>query len=170
MRTTDCKTVNYFAYGSNINLSHLRWYLALHQIDLRHHIGRVRHSILHGYYLRTNYLTWDASGACNVEPAEGHVVEGLVMTITEQVRNVLRIKEGWPTCYDETQVEVLVGSKSVTAMTYIVAPERRLPRDVPVSHEYRELILEGSRDAGFSRSYQEQLCRVLKTTPQLVKK
>lgn len=156
-------TMTYFAYGSNINLAHLRWYLALHGIDHHDHVGEIRRAILHDHRLRTNYLTWDGlTGACNIKPAEGHAVEGLVMTITERVQYALRVKEGHPRCYEETPIKLMVGSKPITAFTYIVVPDRQLPCDVPVSHEYRQLILDGARKARFSPQYRRHLHGILR--------
>lgn len=165
-RSTTCGvtqnlTVPYFAYGSNINLAHLRWYLALHGLDHHDHVTEVRHAVLPNCRLRTNYMTWDGSGACNIEPCRGRAVEGLVMTISEQVHTVLRVKEGFPHCYDETQVEVVVEANTLTAMTYIVTPERQLPMNVPVSPQYRQLILHGARKASFSQRYQQRLRQLL---------
>ena len=68
--------------------------------------------MLRGYRLRTNYFSQaHRAGAANIEPAKGHIVEGIVIEITPAVLDVLRIKEGWPRCYAEA--EVLVDVRTV---------------------------------------------------------
>jgi len=155
-------TLHYFAYGSNINLPHLRMYLALHGVDNDDHVATFRPAMLHDHRLRTNYHTCDGSGACNIEACRGYHVEGLVMRISAQVQDVLRRKEGWPVCYEEIAIQVMTDAGRITAMAYVVTPDRQLLHDTPVSPQYRELILEGAREAGFSSEYQRHLRHVLR--------
>ena len=85
----------YFAYGSNLNLRLLSRYLANHGVDADE-LRNSRPAILPDHKLRTNYLSIvHNAGACNIEPSPGHAVEGVIMEITESVREGLRIKEGW---------------------------------------------------------------------------
>ena len=84
----------YFAYGSNTNLPHVNAYLDTHGVTLDTE-SRARHALLHNFRLRTNYLSSShRAGACNVEPAPDHHVEGVVMAITPAIRDVLRLKGG----------------------------------------------------------------------------
>ena len=88
--------MRYFAYGSNINLDHLHDYLDTHGVtldtELHAETGR-----LEGYALRTNYFAGShGAGACNIEPAHDQRVEGVVMSITPAIQDVLRVKEGFP--------------------------------------------------------------------------
>ena len=84
-----------------------------------------RRAVLRRYRLRTNYYSGaHRAGACNVEPDEDHHVEGVVMGISEGVRDILRAKEGFPACYEETEIEVQTSTESVSAFTYIVSPGR----------------------------------------------
>jgi len=156
----------YFAYGSNLNLPHLQDVLASHGADTGD-LGLPRCAILQGYRLRTNYLSSTrGAGACNIEPDEGSIVEGAVMEISPAIREVLRIKEGWPHRYEEIMVDVLVGDRreSIRALTYVVTPDHALDLDMPVTPRYRRLVLDGARAAALSKSYQEQLARLLRTT------
>ena len=163
--------MHYFAYGSNLNLDHLHDYVTNHGVDTEG-FGVHEVAILEDYQLRTNYVSsTHGAGACNVELAEGSTVEGLVMEISSAIRDVLRIKEGWPHRYQEIEVEVLVGApeEPLRAITYVVAPDHRLDVDMPVTPRYRRLVLEGARGAGLSKSYQEQLARLLRATESSVR-
>lgn len=159
--------MQYFAYGSNMNLKHLRAFL--HRFGVGPEgVSDPRHVILPDYRLRTNYLTTSGLGAANIEPCPGDAVEGVLLTITTDVQDALRAKEGWKHRYDETTVEVTLPSNGemILALTYRVTPEHRLPHDAPVSPRYRSLILAGAQDAGLSAEYQEHLRRILKPAPE----
>jgi hypothetical protein len=154
----------YFAYGSNMNLAHLRNCVGRWGAEPRG-IRQVRPATLVGYRLRTNYLRISGWGAANIEPAEDAAVEGVIMTISPEVHQALRAKEGAPHRYVETSVLVLPrnASRRVRAMTYLVSDEHCLPIDLPVTTTYRQLILDGAKDAKLSPRYQACLRRVLVT-------
>jgi len=89
----------YFAYGSNLNADHLTYYLDTHGVkldtELRGQQGK--HAFLHSFRIRTNYFASShRAGACNIEPAQDHYVEGVLWTITQPIQDALRIKEGHP--------------------------------------------------------------------------
>ena len=160
----------YFAYGSNINLDHLRSYLEKHGVD-PNEAAQAEHALLHDYVLRTNYFAGShGAGACNIEPAPDHHVEGVVMSIIPAIQSILRVKEGFPRCYEEIDIVVNTASKraSVRALTYIVTPAHRLDIDLPVTAQYRALILAGAKHFDFSESYQEALRSKLRTAPSLL--
>ena len=72
----------YFAYGSNLNLEHLTGYLDTHGVTLDTEF-QAEYALLQHYRLRTNYFAGShGAGACNIEPAHDHRVEGVVMSIT----------------------------------------------------------------------------------------
>ena len=82
--------MDYFAYGSNINLLHLATLLAEHGVN-PDEIGHPRRAVLRCHRLRTNYYSSaHCAGACNVEPDENHHVEGVVMAVTDAVHHFLR--------------------------------------------------------------------------------
>ena len=90
--------MQYFAYGSNINLDHLTEYLDTHGVSLDTELG-VQHALLHNFRLRTNYFAGShGAGACNIEPAQGEFVEGVLWTITPAAQDAPRVKEGFPRC------------------------------------------------------------------------
>lgn len=155
--------LNYFAYGSNINPGHISSFLRSHGVD-PDHISKVRRALLSGYRLRTNYMTAGRGAAANIEPTNGCSVEGVVMEISESVRDALRTKEGWPFRYEEVPVRVrLRNGWMADAFTYVVTRDMRVPWDLPVSKRYRALIIDGARAYGFTHRYQHQLHVLLKT-------
>ena len=160
----------YFAYGSNLNLDHLHDYLDTHGTTLDTEL-RGQHALLHNFRLRTNYFAGThGAGACNIEPAEAEVVEGVIMSITPAIHDVLRVKEGFPHRYEEIDVDVHTASTQapVRALTYIVTPTHRLDVDLPVTARYRDFVLNGAKHFGFSTSYQEELRSKLRTAPSLL--
>ena len=71
--------MDYFAYGSNINLEHLKLCLAKAGVD-PDDITDVQHPILPRYSLRTNYFSRaHCAGACNIDPTQSSIVEGVTM-------------------------------------------------------------------------------------------
>ncbi len=159
----------YLAYGSNISLDHLRSYLDTHGVTLDSEFGG-EHALLHHYRLRTNYFAGThLAGACNIEPAQGHHVEGVVMSITPAIQDALRLKEGVPLRYHEIEVNVHTAATqaSVRAITYVVTLAHRLDVDLPVTARYRKLILDGAKAFGLTGMYQQRLRRVLRTAPPL---
>ena len=157
--------MDYFAYGSNINLEHFSAYLANHGVD-PDNVANCRHATLFDYKLRSNYYAVaHRAGACNIEFAKNERVEGVIMTITPSVREVLRVKEGWPTCYEEVGILVTTSIAEISAFTYIVNPSRRLDVDLAVAAYYRDYILSGAKRWDFSEAYRDHLQRLLKIAP-----
>ena len=156
----------YFAYGSNLNLEHLAAYLTSRGVSWSTP-KRPRLAILPDHRLRTNYFsTAHQAGACNVEPAAGRLVEGIILQITEDVRSALRRKEGYPRCYEEVEIKVIASTKKIVrAFTYVVNPVHRLDRNLPVTRKYRRLILDGAKAVGLSTTYQTFLRHLLKHLP-----
>lgn len=154
----------YWAYGSNSHLSALRNYLVRHEVSPKD-ISNPRRAILDDYRIRTNYLRDGRTGAANVEPALGHRVEGLLLDISSDVHRVLRRKEGFPHRYCEVNIFVHLprSRRLIMAMTYIVTQECRLPTDMPVHQTYRQTLLEGAHQAGFTKKYQRHLSTLLRT-------
>jgi hypothetical protein len=159
----------YYAYGSNINLDHLTNFLDQHGVILDTEL-RGQHAFLHNFQLRTNYFAGThGAGACNIEPAPDHHVEGVIITVTPAIRDALRVKEGFPNSYHEIDVIVRTAAAQtpVRAFTYVVTPELRLEIDLPVTRQYRSMILAGARHFRFSKSYQKTLRDKLQTAPYL---
>ncbi len=154
--------MNYFAFGSNISVFHLLRLIAEHGVGVDA-LKNPRRAVLRGYRLRTNYYSGaHRAGAANIELAEGHNVEGVVMGISEGVRDILRAKEGFPACYEENEIKVQTSTGFVPAFTYVVSPAQQLTVDLPVTSEYRQRILVGARMFDFSPGYQRRLRRTLR--------
>ena len=160
--------MKYFAFGSNINVFHLLRLLTEHGVDVDD-LKNPRRAVLRGYRLRTNYYSGaHGAGAANIELAEVHNVEGVVMGISEGVRDILRAKEGFPACYEEIEIKVQTSTRLVPAFTYVVSPARQLTIDLPVTPTYRQTILDGARMFRFSQSYQRHLQRALKPIRSMI--
>ena len=158
----------YFAYGSNINLRHLKAFLDTHGVELDTEL-KAEIAQLDGYLLRTNYFAGThGAGACNIEPAPGHHVEGVLVSITSAIRDALRVKEGFPLCVND-EIDAIVHTAStqasVRALTYMVTPTHGLDIDLPVTARYRDIVLTGARQCGLSTAYQRQLSRRLRAIP-----
>jgi len=155
----------YFAYGSNMDLDHFGAFLDTHGVMLDTNLD-ARPARLSGYRLRTNYFAHShGAGACNIEPAPGRSVEGVLMHVTPAIRNALRIKEGYPQRYTEVEVAVQAPSgASLKAFTYIVSATQRLDIDLPVTARYRECVLGGADSFQLSNAYQKQLHSTLRAT------
>lgn len=155
----------YFGYGSNMNMAALRnWVADRSPRPIR--LDQPRLATLHNYRFRTNfYSITHGAGAANIEPAEGDEVEGVLLEIDTELRKLLRRKEGWPNIYQEHEVLVTTNGdgRLQRAVTFMVAPDWQLHDDLAVSGEYRETILEASRQLPLSPSYQKLLARVLVT-------
>ena len=94
-------------------------------------------------------------------------MEGILIEVAEDVRSALRRKEGYPNSYLEFEIQVIIPStkKTLPAFTYLVNPVHRLDRNLPVTRKYRQLILDGAKAVGLSKSYQTFLRRVLRALP-----
>jgi len=154
----------YFAYGSNTNLPALRRYLVQHGLNFRD-VSKPCRALLEGWRIRTNYLMSRMTGAANIEPTKGTRVEGLLMEMTPAVHQALRRKEGWPHRYREIAVTVTIPRtrQIMAAITYVVSKAYQLPVDMPVHEDYRDAVLDGAKQAGFTKKYQHYLSRLLRT-------
>lgn len=164
-----CGVMMYFAYGSNLNVDHVADYLDTHGVTPGTEL-RGQHVLLHDYRLGTNYFaTSHGAGACNIEPAPDHHVEGALWSITPAIRDALRVKEGFPHRYEEIAVEVhaAVTQASVRAITYVVTLQHRLDVDLPVTARYRDFVLAGAKRFNLTNEYQEKLRSLLRVAPSL---
>ena len=159
----------YFAYGSNLNADHLIEYLDTHDVTLDTELDG-EHALLQNFHIRTNYFAGShGAGACNIEPAQDHRVEGVLWTITPAIQDALQAKEGYPHRYEETEVIVHTEGtqEPVRAITYVVSPKHRLDMDLPVTARYRNFVLNGAKEFNLSNEYQKQLRHLLQVAPSL---
>lgn len=155
--------IRYFAYGSNMNLRHLREYLVQHGRDPRG-IHGPRRAFLHDWRFRTNYARSSGIGAANIELWEGGRVEGLLMSVTPEAFRCINRKEAAGVRYQPLAVYVTVPKErcGMVAMAFTVCDEYRLPFDIRVDERYRSLILEAAERWRFSQAYQATLRRILR--------
>ena len=153
----------YFAYGSNMNLTALRTWIA-DRMPGEVRLDQARLATLHDYRFRSNYFSIPpGAGAANIEPVNGNRVEGVFLGIDTELRKLLRRKEGWPHIYQEHEVRVTANGerRPRRAFTFMVASDWQLPEDLAVSRAYRNTILEAGRQLPLSPSYQRMLAQVL---------
>ena len=145
-----------------MNLPHLREWLLRNKVDPAG-VTNPRHAVLPSFRFRTNYLTASSLGAANVEPSRSKVVEGLLLTVTPDVVEALRVKEGHPRRYKETEVQVIdpKSGKFINAITYRVTMDYQLLFDIPVSTRYLSFVLEGAKAIPLSPDYQASLRSML---------
>lgn len=90
------------------------------------------------------------------------------MTITPEILDKLRFKEGCPGVYEEIDINLeLTRGRGLSAFTYIINPKMALQDDFGVTANYRRLILAGAKKFNFSPQYQEALRQELKIVPSL---
>ena len=77
---------------------------------------------------------------CNVVPAPGSSVPGLLWTITDQDLVNLDWAEGYPTYYDRVQVPVLIDELALNAVVYFM-PGKTQP--CPPGRGYLDLVRTG---------------------------
>lgn len=123
--------VIYFAYGSNMNSEQMR--------------ERCPGSkALISARLRDYRLT--EREKADIDPEPGAVVYGMMYHIWEEDLNTLDRREGYPTTYTRTEVEIeSAEGETYRALTYIMTPEKKAMRDgMPYDGWYRERCARGA--------------------------
>jgi hypothetical protein len=77
---------------------------------------------------------------CNIKPALGSSVPGLLWTITDQDLEALDWTEGYPAYYDRVQVPVLIDELPLNAVVYFM-PGKTQP--CPPGRGYLDLVRTG---------------------------
>lgn len=91
----------------------------------------------------------------NIEPAKGKKTPVLLYEINESDEKSLDSCEGYPSCYEKSEVLVNIGDSSredpklVSAMVFVMTKEYKVSNRVP-RNGYIEQIKNGYRKAGFS--------------------
>ena len=134
--------MRYFAYGSNL------W-----QPRLECRVGAVRVmgvAILSDHALHWHKRSKDGSGKCDIVPATGDEVIGVVYALDETQLEALDRAEGVGAGYDRHDVQVELSGQSMTAAAYIATQvdDALLPYDW-----YRHLVLAGARRHGLPADY-----------------
>jgi gamma-glutamylcyclotransferase len=129
--------VNYFAYGSNMDLLRLR--------ERAVHPRERRAAILRGYGLRFNKQSAakTGEGKANIVAQTDESVEGILSEVTEEEMGMLDRCEGAPAHYLRASVVVrLENGTEVEAVTYVANPSMVVDGLRPTK-EYLSHLLAG---------------------------
>ncbi len=142
------KQTIYLAYGSNLNLRQMAY-----RCPTAVPIGTTE---LKGYDLK--FRGGDGNAIATVEPGEG-CVPALLWTLKQADEQALNQYEGCPHFYRKETVAVELGSKTVSAMLYVMNDGHELGRP---SKYYFNTILEGYDDVGLDKNKLYEAARFLK--------
>lgn len=131
----------YFAFGSNLHAPRM-----LGRVPSARFVAVAR---MADYTLAFRKRGKDGSGKCDVAPAEGNVVWGVVYCIEAADQPRLDAAEG--PGYRVAPVTVTTGPETLAAFTYIARPAW-YTREPPHAW-YRDLVVAGARDHGLPPDY-----------------
>lgn len=144
--------LNYFGYGSNINLTSLK---AKGVLPKRSFVGR-----LPNYKLKFNVEHWfrHEGGMGNIEPSDNpdDYVEGMVHECTGEDLGALDRMEAYGVGYDRIRIGVQTEEGMVDALAYVGLPEVINESCLP-TRRYLNIILKGARAAGLNKEYIKRL-------------
>jgi gamma-glutamylcyclotransferase (GGCT)/AIG2-like uncharacterized protein YtfP len=135
----------YFAYGMNTHLGQMAQRCPTAEV-----VGAAElpdHELEFAYH-------------CNVKPAPGSSVPGLLWTITDQDLEALDWTEGYPAYYDRVRVPVVIDGLALNAVVYFM-PGKTQP--CPPSRGYLDLVRSGYQqnkinsaalDSALNKSYE----------------
>ena len=141
---------HYFAYGSNLNLNELKTWC-----DKNGYEAPITRPLGRGYLpdmdLAFGYRSMSRrSGALNIIPRRGQVVNGVLFEVAPGGWDTLDRKEGAPNYYRRTRLPVLTDDgEMVEATTYDVEPHRREDFVVP-KDGYLAVVRAGMKAFGIS--------------------
>lgn len=123
----------YFAYGSNMNLEHMRrlcgWHFSL-----------AGTACLKGYEFGP-----DTRGYANIKENEKKDVWGVVYTVDDECLNILDSFEGVPEIFERKQVEIVcLEGKKCKAWVYIEKPE--FFGSGSINQNYMKRVLAGAME------------------------
>ncbi|MFH0914181.1 MAG: gamma-glutamylcyclotransferase family protein [Chloroflexota bacterium] len=129
--------MNYFAYGSNLNLKQMKERCP--EAKPRFTATLPNHRLV--------FVGWSRQwrgGVVTIRPMRGEKVKGAVYQISEQCLKQVDKYEGYPTTYDRKTVTVFdEDGTPVEAVAYIMSAQRE---ETPPSKEYLAVIQQGYRD------------------------
>jgi len=129
---TNRKSEYYFAYGSNLNLTHMK--------------GRCPNAKFMGKFTLHN---WELvfRGVADIQPAKNKKVVGGLFKITPKCEKSLDGYEGFPFLYIKGYMQSEIDGKNVEVMTYIMREQDCIK---PPSDFYFATIKQGYRDCGIN--------------------
>jgi len=147
--------IQYFAYGSNMDLDDLaRWCEKRNKKALKP--NSIKPVVLPGYKLVFNhYSETRKSGAANIMESSSDNVWGLLMEITDEDIATIQDKEGFPNTYDEKKVIVKdkAGNIIENVLTYKIKPGKEKSKHQPPVKEYLGFIINNGIKYGFPEEY-----------------
>ncbi len=138
--------IHYFAYGSN-----------LHPVRLSDRIESAKliaGTQLSGYQLKFHKQGQDNSAKCNLLRTEStsDTIYGAIYTLASQHKTLLDEFEGKGCGYDDQQIEVPYGDRSIRCFTYI-AQEDYIVDSLKPYHWYKQLVVQGAQYLKFPGYY-----------------
>ncbi|MGV8122704.1 MAG: gamma-glutamylcyclotransferase family protein [Candidatus Xenobiia bacterium LiM19] len=148
--------IKYFAYGSCMNRKSFAETMKGHQYK---ELG-IAH--LNDYRLAfTRYAISRNGGFLDVIPSPGEQVIGVLYEISDEGKSRLRCREGYPNCYSEETIEVMLDGESCPCITYMVVDKAE--KEFEPSEEYLQIVLEGMREHGLPEGYREKLVKNMRS-------
>ena len=140
-----------FAYGSNMSTGRLR-----------KRVGSARPrgiGHLNGHALRWHKRSCDGSGKCDAETTgvNSYVIWGVLFEINRSEKFRLDQAEGLHHGYEEKEVEVVTGHRSVKALMYYATDT---DRSLLTYDWYKAFVVSGAREHGLPESYVHHLEQV----------
>ena len=131
-------TINYFAYGSNMDPERMR--------SRNIQVISFQSAILDNHSLVFNKIAWRKPdvGYANIIKSKGSFVQGILYRIEETGLSELDEYEGCPIHYSRKKVSVLVNDNYNEAITYVAAPGKTADNLKPTS-DYMSHLLAAER-------------------------
>ena len=129
--------VKYFAYGSNLDLNHLK------ALGVR--IEAVEKAVLYDYELAFNVVNAEIPGAgyANVSPAPEARVEGIVIHTDSSSIKLIDVYEEFPVLYNKRYLTVMTGSRKQRKVLVYVGNKKVLRCSLRPSKDHLFQILKG---------------------------
>lgn len=143
--------IAYFAYGSNLLSERL-----CRRVPSAKALGPGR---LSGYRLRFNLQGSDGSAKCNIEPAPGLDVWGVVWSLNAEERPRLDAAERLGEEYGMETVTVQLASRAQPAFTYVGLPACLDDALAPYAW-YKAFVVAGAHEHALPPAYVTRLARV----------
>lgn len=144
-------TLNYFAYGSNMNPARMK----ARKVEF---LSRISAHLLHFKLCFNMQSTTEIGNSCaNIIPVKNRIVEGVLYQLQSDELLKLDPFEGYPLHYDKQTVTVLTKNNvPLTSITYIATDEFVSDGLFP-SQEYLSHLLAAKEN--LSKFYYEKLTR-----------
>ncbi len=126
----------YIAYGSNLNRRQMQ-----HRCRTARVVGTAEvqdHELL---------FRGGSHAVATIEPAAGKSVPVLLWSIRPGDEKALDLYEGWPRFYEKRDIDIQLGSQTVSAMAYVMTEGHAAGTP---SQSYLATIAEGYQSAGFN--------------------